>query len=182
MPCVRPSVHPSLQKSGVTFDSLDGPARNFQGPLNSAQVIFGRVTWTPGPSGSGPDPQKGFSAKSISSGGFGAGGSCHTFFKLGQRGEQNNVGSRILIFCPQPKITGLEGGAGRGAIKILELQHFYKMESTKISCRSLLVLCNFLIQRTPRAPGVPPVPGGMKRKDHNWGIVVFFIQGTSPPL
>ena len=32
---------------------------NFQGPLNSLQVIFWHVIWTPGPPGSGPDPGKG---------------------------------------------------------------------------------------------------------------------------
>ena len=46
-PNVRPSNRPSPQKSAVTFDSLDRPARNFQGPLNSSQVTFGRVTRTP---------------------------------------------------------------------------------------------------------------------------------------
>ena len=55
---VCPSVCPSPRKSAVTFDPLDGSARNFQGLLNSLQVIFGQVTRTPGPSGSGPDPKK----------------------------------------------------------------------------------------------------------------------------
>ena len=45
-----PNVHlclcPSRQKSAITFDSLDRPAQTFQGPLNSAQVIFGRMTRT----------------------------------------------------------------------------------------------------------------------------------------
>ena len=58
--CFHVSVRLSLQKSAVTFDSLDGHAQDFHGPLNSAQVIFGRVTRTPGPSGSGQDPKKGF--------------------------------------------------------------------------------------------------------------------------
>ena len=34
------SVCLSLQKSAITFDSLEWPARTFQGPLNSSQVIF----------------------------------------------------------------------------------------------------------------------------------------------
>ena len=59
-PCVQVIVRPSVTaKSAVTYESLDRPARNFQGPLNSLQVIFGWVIWTPGPSGSGPDPEKG---------------------------------------------------------------------------------------------------------------------------
>ena len=40
---VCPSVRLSPQKSAVTFDPLDRSARNFQGPLTSWQVIFGRV-------------------------------------------------------------------------------------------------------------------------------------------
>ena len=72
------------KKSALTFDSVDGPAQNFQGLLNSLQVIFGWVTRTQGPSGRAWTPQKGVSAKSISSQGFGAGGSCHTFSELGQ--------------------------------------------------------------------------------------------------
>ena len=50
-------VYPSLRKSSVTFEPLDRLARNFQGPLNSLQVIFGLVTRTPQPA---------VSAKSIS--------------------------------------------------------------------------------------------------------------------
>ena len=54
-----------------------------------------------------------FSAKSISSQGFGAGELCHTFLETGGQGKQN-VLSGILIFGPRPKKTGLEGGGGRG--------------------------------------------------------------------
>ena len=57
-PSVRLCVYVSLRKSAVTFKPLYGLAQNFQGPLNSLQVIFGRVTRTPGPAGSGPDPEK----------------------------------------------------------------------------------------------------------------------------
>ena len=57
--CDCPSGCLPLRKSAITFDPLEGSARNFQGSLTSSQVIFGRVTWTPGPSGSGPDPEKG---------------------------------------------------------------------------------------------------------------------------
>ena len=55
MPCVCGS----MQKTAVTFDLLDAPVRNFEGPLISSQVISGRVTQTPGLSGSGPDSEKG---------------------------------------------------------------------------------------------------------------------------
>ena len=54
-PCVQ---RLSARKSAVTFDSLNGSVQNFQGLLNSSQVIFGQVTRTPGPSVSGPDPRK----------------------------------------------------------------------------------------------------------------------------
>ena len=60
--CDCPSGCLPLRKSAITFDPLEGSARNFQGSLTSSQVIFGRVTWTPGPSGSGPGPKKGVSA------------------------------------------------------------------------------------------------------------------------
>ena len=100
--CVCVSVRVSPRKSAATFEPMDGSAQTFQGPLNSLQVIFGRV-----------------SAKSISSGAFGARGSCCTFSESGQRGEQN-VGSRVLSYGPRPEKTGPEGGAGRGADQILE--------------------------------------------------------------
>ena len=158
-PCVCVSVCLSLQKSAATFEPLDGLAQNFQGPLNSSQLIFGRVTRTPRPAGSGPDPEN---AKSISSGGFGAGGSCHTFSESGQRGKQN-VGSRILIFGPRPEKTGPEGWASRGADKNFEISTFFiKGTPAKIGRWSFSVLCNILIRRTPRAPPVPQGPGGSR--------------------
>ena len=140
------SVRLSLRKSAVTFEPLDGSARNFQVPLNSSQLIFGRVTRT---------PKKRVSAKSISSRGFGAGGSCRTFSESGQRGKQN-VGSGILSFGPRPEKTVPENGAGRGANKNFGISTlFIKGTPAKIGRWSLLVLCNFLIRRTPRAPPVP---------------------------
>ena len=101
-----------LTKSAVTFDLLDRPARNFQGPLYSLQIIFGQVTRTTGPQGL-PDPEKGVSAKSISSRYFGEGRLCHTFSKFGQWVKQN-VGRLMLIFCRRSKKTGPEEGAGQG--------------------------------------------------------------------
>ena len=108
-PCVRASVRPSLRKSAVTFEPLDGSARNFQGPLNSSQLIFGRVTRTPGPAGSGPDPEKAGFRQIYLLRGFWGRGSCRTFSESGRRGEQN-VGSGILSFGPalgfQPNFQG----------------------------------------------------------------------------
>ena len=57
-PCDRVSVCLSLLKSAVSLEPFDWSAPNFQGPLISSHVIFGRVTQTPQPSGSGPDPKK----------------------------------------------------------------------------------------------------------------------------
>ena len=94
-----------------------GSLPNFQGHLKCSQVIFERL------SHQGRAPQKGVSAKSISSQGFRAGGSCHTFSESGGLGEKN-VGSGILIFGPQFEKTGPESMAGWGFTKILEFQHF----------------------------------------------------------
>ena len=82
-------------------------------------------------------PKKGVSAKSISSGGFGAGGLCRTFSESGRRGEQN-VGSGILNFWPRPEKTGPEGGAGRGGDQNFGISTFFiKGTPAKIGCRSL---------------------------------------------
>ena len=61
------------------------------------------------PRGQAPD----FSAKSISSRGFGAEGLSYTFLELGQQSKEN-VRCGILIFSPRPEKTGPEGGAGQG--------------------------------------------------------------------
>ena len=78
---------------------------NFQGPLNSLQVIFGRVIWTLRPSGSGPDPENGLFRQIYLLPGFWASGSCHTFSETGGQGKQN-IGRGILIFYPWPEKTG----------------------------------------------------------------------------
>ena len=113
----------SPQQSQITFDILVGWQPNFQGLLNFSQVIFGLVTRTRGPQGQARTPKMGVPAKSIYSGGFGAGGWCDNFSELG-RWPKQNVGSRILSFGPWPKKTGPEGRAGQGTTKILEFQHF----------------------------------------------------------
>ena len=105
-PCVRPCVSLSPQKSAVTFEPLDRLARNFQGPLTSSLVIFGQVTRTPGPSVSGPDPEKGgFCQIYLLRGGLGQGGRVTPFRNWDD----------ILSFGLRPEKTGPEGGTGRGA-------------------------------------------------------------------
>jgi len=51
-------AHLSLRKRSIIFDLSNGLEQNFQGHLNSLQVIFGWVIWTPGPSGLGPNLEK----------------------------------------------------------------------------------------------------------------------------
>ena len=80
-------------------------------------------------------------------------------------------GSGILSFGLRPEKTGPEGGAGRGANQNFGTSTFYITGiPAKIGRRSLLVLCNSLIRRPPRAPRVPRGPGGGKIKSLNWGI------------
>ena len=173
------SVCLSLRKSDITFDLLDGCEQNFQGPLNSSQVIFGLVTQSPGPSGSGPDPKKG--------------GLCQIYLLWmfwGRWVVSHLFGIRIMRrtklwehnfnFGPMAQENGAErrGWLG-GQTKFLEFQYFFmKGTPAKIWPRSHLVLCNFLIPRTPRAPVVTPGPGRVKIKSQNWG----FLWKELPPI
>ena len=56
--CVCPSVRLWPRKSAITFERDVGSARNFLQRPHTRRVIFGRVTRTPRPNGSGPDPGK----------------------------------------------------------------------------------------------------------------------------
>ena len=144
-PCVRASVCPSLRKSAVTFEPLDRSARNFQGPLNSSQVIFRRVTRTPGPAGSGPDPKKvGFRQIYLLRGFWSRGVVSHLFGIRTTR--QTKRCKRNFEFRP----TARENGAGRrgwpGADQKFGFSIFFmKGTPAKIGHRSFSVLCNFLI-------------------------------------
>ena len=134
---------------------------------------MGRWFRSRSPRGQAQAPKTDFSAKSISSGGFGAGGSCRTFLESGQRGKQN-VGSGILIFGPRPEKTGPEGGAGQGADKNFGISTFFiKGTPAKIGRQSFSVLCNFLIRRTPGGPG--------RGENQKLKSGYFFIEGTPPP-
>ena len=70
--------------------------------LNSSHVIFGRVTRTPGPSGSGPHPEKGGFCQIYLLRGFWGRGLCCIFSESGQW-------ERNFEFWP----TARENGAGR---------------------------------------------------------------------
>ena len=152
---------------------------NFQGQPNSLQVIFGQAFWTPGPSGSGPDPKKWVFCQIYLLPGFWGRGVVLHLFGIGTT-RQKNVGSGILIFGPRHEKTGPEGGAGgRGDQNFGISIFFVKRTPPKIRRRSLFVLCNFLIRGTPRAPGVPQGPRRVKIKSQNWGI---FIEGIPPEI
>ena len=125
-PCVCVSVCPSLRKSAVTFEPLDGSAQNFQGALNSSRVIFGRVTWTPGPPGSSPRPGKaGFRQIYLLRGFWGRGVVSH-LFGIGTT-RQTKRWERNFDFWP----TARENGAGKrgwpgGRQKFWNFNIFYK--------------------------------------------------------
>ena len=108
---VRLCVRVSTLKCQITFDRFVGWQPNFQGPLNSSQVIFGQVILTPEPPGSGRDPEKGGFMPNLSPPGvLGQGGRVAPLRNRDDLGEQS-IGSGILIFCPWPKKTGLAGRA-----------------------------------------------------------------------
>ena len=69
----------------------------------------------------------------------------------------------LLSVCLSAKKTGLDSGPDSGAD-----QNFGISTPPKIRCRLLSVLCNFLIQRTTRAPRVPRGLG--RGENQNWGI------------
>ena len=137
----------SPQKSAVTFYSLDRSAQNFWGPLKSLQVIFGRVTQTLGPSGSGWDPKTRGYCQTYLLPGFWAGGSCHNFSESGQLGKPN-VKSRNLIFCPPPEKMGPEGWAGLGAIYLL-----LRILSSRDWFNSYWQSCKICSSGAPRSQG-----------------------------
>ena len=101
----------SPRKSALTFEGGDGSARNFQGPPNSSQVIFGRVTRTPGPSGSGPDPEKWGLRQIYLLRGFVAGEVVSYLFGIG-RTRLAKCWERNFDFRPSAEINGA-GGRGR---------------------------------------------------------------------
>ena len=133
---------------------------NFQGHPNSLQVIFGQAVWTPGPSGSGPDPEKWVFCQIYLLPGFWGRGVVLHLFGIGTT-RQTKCWERNFDFWP---MAG-ENGAGRrgwpGADKNFGISTFFiKGTPAKIGRQSFSVLCNFLIRRTPRAPRVPRGPGG----------------------
>ena len=112
------------KKSALTFDSVDGPAQNFQGLLNSLQVIFGWVTRTQEPSGSGLDPQKGGFCQIYLLPGFWGRWVVSHLFRIGTM-RQTKLWKLNFDLLP----TALENGVRMrawpwGRSKILGFQHF----------------------------------------------------------
>ena len=126
--CVRASERLSLRKSAVTFEPLDGSAQNFQGPLNSLQLIFGRVARTLRPAGSGPDPEKACFRQIYLLRGFQGRGVVWHLFGIGTT-RQTKCWERNFDFWP----TAGENGAGRRGCPVVQpkfcnLNIFYKMD------------------------------------------------------
>ena len=131
---------------------------------------FGLVTQSPGPSGSGLDPQKG--------------GLLPNLFPLGVLGQVGRVApfrnrddeaktlGALFWFCAHgPRKRGWKAGLAGESNKIFGISIFFmKGTPAKIWPWSHLVLCNFLIPRTPRAPVITPGPGRVKIKSQNWGF------------
>ena len=105
---VCPCIRASLRKSAITFNLFARAAQNFQGLINSSQVVFGQVIWTPSPKGSALTPKSGFSAKYISSQGFGSGGRVIHFCKREDKAKIN-VGSGIMICSPRARQNPQKG-------------------------------------------------------------------------
>jgi hypothetical protein len=125
---VCPCVWVSLRKGSITFHSLHGSPRNFQGSLNSSQVIFGQVIWTPRPSGSGPNPEKGGFCQIYLLPGFWGSGVVSYLFGTG-RTRRKKCWERNFEFWP----TAWENEAGRrgwpwGWPKFWNFNIFYKSD------------------------------------------------------
>ena len=113
--CVCPSVCLSVcaspQKSAITFERDVGSARNFLQRPHTWRVIFGRVTRTPGPNGSGPDPEKRGLREIYLLRGFRTGGVVsHLFGK--RRTGPTKCWERNFDFLPGPGTNG-PGSPGR---------------------------------------------------------------------
>ena len=133
---------------------------NFQGQLNSSQVIFGRVIWTPRPS---LTPKSGFSAKSISYQSFGAGELSDTFLEMGGQGKK--CWEEFFYFGPRAR----ENRAIKGT-------------PSKIRGWSLLVECNFLIcpmQVCGWVQGAEPLK--MESSPHVKYLLIFYGGNGSFP-
>ena len=165
-PSVHLSVCPSQRKSAITFEPLDWQAQNFQDPLTSSQIIFGRVTQTPRPSGSSPDPKKGVSGKSISSGDFGAWGSCRTFSESGQ------------VLAHSRRKRSRKAGLAGGRPKFFNFKFFlYKWPPLKLGTGRFLPYATFWSDAPWGPHGYPEAQGGGENQKSNLG---YFLKKGPP--
>jgi hypothetical protein len=123
---VRLSVRLSPQQGEITFDPMVRSQPNFQGQLKALQVIFGQVTWTPRPSGSGPNPEKGLFRQIYLLPGFQGRGVVSHLFGTG-RTRRKKCWERNFDFRPAAR----ENEAGRrgwpgGPPKFWNLNIFHK--------------------------------------------------------
>ena len=156
----------------ITFFPVDWSAQNFQGHLNSLQVIFWWVTWTPGPSGSGPDPEKwvlreiyllpGFSSEGVVSYLFGI---CTT--------RQKKCWERNFDFLPRARENGAErpGWPARRQT-FWNFDFFHKRDPCPNGVWVLsyfMQLCRAMHPVGCRGPGQGPGP-----KIKNWNFNFFY--------
>ena len=126
--CVCPSVCLSVcaspQKSAITFERDVGSARNFLQRPHTRRVIFGRVTRTPGPNRSGPDPGKRGLREIYLLRRFRTGGVVsHLFGK--RRTGPTKCWEWNLEFLPAPGKMGPEVRAGPGGAKNFGIRTFF---------------------------------------------------------
>ena len=120
--CVCASVRLWPRKSAITFERDVRSARNFLQHPHTWRVIFGRVTRTPRPNGSGPDPGKRGLREIYLLRGFRAGGVVlHLFGK--RRTGPTKCWERNFDFLPVPgKKRARKSGPVLAAPKILEFE------------------------------------------------------------
>jgi len=167
----------------ITFDPIVRLCSNFQHQLNSLQVIFKRVTWTPGPTGSGPDPEKaGFHQIYLLRGFWGRGVVSH-LFGIGTT-RQIKCWERNFDFWP----TARENRAGRrgwpgGQQKFWNFNIFYKRDPCLN--RAPIIFC-FLQLFDPTHPEGPTgtlrprgVSGGVKIKRDAAALLALVAEGNT---
>jgi hypothetical protein len=100
--CICVSVGLRKKVPSITLELGGRLDQNLLGPSHSSQIIFGRVTWTQDNSELVPDQEKWVLLEIYLLLEFSTSRACHTISETRGRGQQN-VGSRIMIFCPGPE-------------------------------------------------------------------------------
>ena len=151
---------------------------NFKGLLNSLQVIFGWVTRTPGPLGSGTDPEKG--------------GFCHIYllpefwgwgvmlhlFGIGTTRANKMLGAEFWFLAHGPRKRGWEAGLAGGRSKFWNLTCFTKGPPLKSGTGRILFYANFWSDAPLGLHGYPR-PGSQEVKNQKSKLGYFLQKG--PP-